>query len=173
MGTVAAKKTNKNIPVRVHTFFLKKLLVPKLLSREWRYPILLVCVCVCVCVCLCMHVCVYVCVCSNTYNPKFLHICGNLLFIFLLNSLYSHVALISSLNGNAFTVQTFCKKESIPVGCVEPAFLRSGSAQSSWRQASPWMQTSPRGRPPWMLVMWTVMHAGKPIPHCEQNDTQV
>ena len=32
---------------------------------------------------------------------------------------------------------------------------------------------TPVGRPAWMLVMWHVMHAGKPTAPCEQNDTQV
>ena len=88
--------------------------------------------------------------------------------------------------GKTFIISKFHKKECIPVGCVLPTCWLypvvsdwGGSAQP------PWMQTQPRGKhPPWMqtpphwiqtpphwrqtswrqthLIMWPVLHAGKP-----------
>ena len=61
---------------------------------------------------------------------------------------------------------------SIPWGvCPTPQ-----EADALWRQTCP-KQSFPGGRPPCLdadlLVMWPVMHAGKPTPPCEQNYRQM
>ena len=50
-----------------------------------------------------------------------------------------------------------------PLDADPPPMQNSSGCRPPWMQTTPWMQTIP----PWMkttLVMWPVMHAGKPRP---------
>ena len=61
--------------------------------------------------------------------------------------------------------QFFTKQTTIPVRCVPPTFLvLRGFAQLPCRQNPQSGCRHPPGcrLPPWMLVMWPMMHAGKP-----------